>query len=55
MTLSAEWWPQQAEGGLWVWLLLEGVAKGTTHRGEGIVQVVDGPGDDDDVVDIQPE
>lgn len=32
-----------------------GVAGGATHRGEGIVQVVDSPGDDDDVVDIQPE
>ena len=27
----------------------------TTHRGEGVVQVVDGPGDDDNVVDVQPE
>lgn len=41
------------ESGLWVWFFLKG--RGSTHRGEGIVQVVDGPGDDDNVVDVQPE
>lgn len=32
-----------------------GEVPGATHCGEGVVQVVDGPGDDDDVVDVQPE
>lgn len=32
-----------------------GAGQGATDRGEGVVQVVDGPGDDDDVVDVQPE
>lgn len=36
-------------------VLSEGVIRGSTHRGKGIVQVVDGPGDDDNVVDVQPE
>lgn len=45
---------QWTERGLWVRLLLEGRAR-ATHRGEGVVQVVDGPGDDDNVVDVQPE
>lgn len=54
MALSAELWSYQMEGGLWVWLLLKEQVEGT-HRGEGIVQVVDSPGDDDDVVDVQPE
>ena len=32
-----------------------GAVGGATHRGEGIVQVVDSPRDDDNVVDVQPE
>ena len=32
-----------------------GAGQGATDRGEGVVQVVDGPGDEDDVVDVQPE
>lgn len=35
--------------------LSSGMVRGATHRGEGIVQIVDGPGDDDNVVDVQPE
>ena len=56
MALSAERWSQWRESGVWVWLLLGGRAvQGATHCGEGIVQVVDGPRDDDNVVDVQPE
>lgn len=33
---------------------LEGAVR-VTHRSEGVEQVVERPGDDDDVVDVEPE